>query len=352
MIAALFAYLLTHSLGFPLFLCLTTAFHLQTTTIAKMVSKEWREMTPEEREFWEDKSKTDKARYEQEMVAYNEARKSSKRSKRDPDAPKRPMSAFLAFSNKRRAALKRENPKATNADLSKMLSVKWKEATPEFKASFIEEEAKLRAKYKIDIVAWRKKKSEELKTTMANHALQVSKEKEAAKLEAAKKQQQIQQQPQQQLSQGPNAALMTSFGGAGSYMPQGAAGLDNILLQQGRQDGFYAGGMPAEQFLQQGGQNQFAAQQFGLGQSQLQGQLLAAQGLQIQQGGFSPSLQALMGNNPMYAGYGAAPADGGLQAAWLQQNAGYAGMAGLGGGGSLPQQEDSGRGSMPGRKDA
>ena len=73
------------------------------------------------------------------------------------------MSAFLAFSNKRRAGLKRQHPDATNADLSKILSRMWKEATPEFKAEYVEEEARKRAQYKIDIAAWRKKKSEQTK---------------------------------------------------------------------------------------------------------------------------------------------------------------------------------------------
>lgn len=40
------------------------------------------------------------------------------------------MSAFLAYSNGRRAALKREHPKSTNADLSRMLSKTWKELPP------------------------------------------------------------------------------------------------------------------------------------------------------------------------------------------------------------------------------
>ena len=65
---------------------------------------------------------------------------------KDPTAPKRPMSAFLAYSNSRRAALKRKNPKATNSDLSKMLSKAWKELDPTERATYMEEEASLRAK--------------------------------------------------------------------------------------------------------------------------------------------------------------------------------------------------------------
>lgn len=41
-----------------------------------------------------------------------------------------PSSAFLAYSNSRRAELKRQNPKATNADLSRMLSKSWKALPP------------------------------------------------------------------------------------------------------------------------------------------------------------------------------------------------------------------------------
>ena len=60
----------------------------------------------------------DKARYEVEKAMYKGPWKvpANRRTPKDPTAPKRPMSAFLAFSNKRRAALKRQHPDATNAD--------------------------------------------------------------------------------------------------------------------------------------------------------------------------------------------------------------------------------------------
>lgn len=119
-------------------------------------------MTPEVREGWEAKSRADKERYQREMAVYKETnRMSSKKPKKDPSAPKRPMSAFLAFSNKRRAALKREHPDSTNADLSKMLSKMWKEIDPAYKAEYVEDEAQKRAQYKLDIVKWRKKKAEQ-----------------------------------------------------------------------------------------------------------------------------------------------------------------------------------------------
>lgn len=122
-------------------------------------------MSPEEREFWEEKSRDDQYRYAVEMTAFHEAQKRSKVANKDPNAPKRPMSAFLAFSNQRRASLKRANPQLTNADLSKILSQMWKEAPPEIKKTYIDQEAHLRAQYKDSMSAWRKNKTVNTATT-------------------------------------------------------------------------------------------------------------------------------------------------------------------------------------------
>jgi HMG (high mobility group) box len=132
------------------------------------------------------------ARYEEEKAGYKGPWKiaaHNKRSTKDPSAPKRPMSAFLAYSNSRRAELKRQTPKATNADLSKMLSKSWKELPPTERAGmfiywflshgfllrsltihdfillvYMEEEAEKRAKYKADMAVWRKKAAKQKKS--------------------------------------------------------------------------------------------------------------------------------------------------------------------------------------------
>jgi len=138
----------------------------KTTDIAKLVSEAWKALVPEDREEWELKAEVDRARYEEEKANYKGPWKipaHNKRSTKDPSAPKRPMSAFLAYSNSRRAGLKRKNPKATNSDLSKMLSKSWKELIPEDRAKYMEEEAELRAKYKTDMAVWRKKAAKQKK---------------------------------------------------------------------------------------------------------------------------------------------------------------------------------------------
>jgi HMG (high mobility group) box len=136
-------------------------------------------MLPEEKESWDKKAQKDKARYEVEKSLYKGPWKipANKRTPKDPTAPKRPMSAFLAFSNKRRAALKREQPDSTNADLSKMLSKSWKEAPEDLRSKYMEEEAALRANYKVEMGKWRKKMAEEKKVERQ--------EREAIAMEAA-----------------------------------------------------------------------------------------------------------------------------------------------------------------------
>jgi HMG (high mobility group) box len=122
-------------------------------------------MAPDVKEIWDKKARKDKARYEVEKAMYKGPWKvpANKRTPKDPSAPKRPMSAFLAFSNKRRAGLKREHPDATNSDLSKMLSKTWREAPDDLRKKYMEEEAGLRAHYKVEMAKWRKKAAEDKK---------------------------------------------------------------------------------------------------------------------------------------------------------------------------------------------
>lgn len=215
-------------------------FLLQTTDIAKIVSEAWREMPPDEREVWEAKARKDKQRYEVEKALYKGPWKvpANKRTPKDPTAPKRyvsivcgsrslfvvlnillslfakrPMSAFLAFSNKRRAALKRENPDATNADLSRMLSVTWKEAPDNVRKQYMEEEAELRAKYKVEMAKWKKKAAEEKRIEREEREAVAMQAAEARNAEQAAGQQAPQIQiPMIAQSQVPVAQDMTTAG--------------------------------------------------------------------------------------------------------------------------------------------
>lgn len=135
--------------------------HFKTAAVAKQVSDDWKALPAQERSVWEEMARKDRARYDSEMLRYAEAMKRSASSISGvvgASLPKRPMSAYLAFSNQRRAKLKAEHPDATNAELSKMLSQAWKDAPTDVRNMYIAEEARLRAQYNVDMVPWRNKK--------------------------------------------------------------------------------------------------------------------------------------------------------------------------------------------------
>lgn len=265
-------------------------------------------MSPEDREEWELKAEQDRARYETEKANYKGPWKipaHNKRSTKDPSAPKRPMSAFLAYSNSRRAGLKRKNPKATNADLSKMLSKSWKELDATERAKYMEEEAALRAKYKTDMAVWRKKAAKQKKAERVERE-----EHEVASPPSMggggggrqnqnnnaqmQQQQQLMEQMQQQQEQFMNAGGGVGVPGAGGAGGQGggpgAGGMDmgqmvadqQALMQQQREamlagagGGDSSGGMGNDQNAQQNmagagglfgaGNNPYALQAGGLG---------------------------------------------------------------------------------------
>lgn len=96
----------------------------------------------------------DKARYAVEKANYREEKKGNiitgKKKQRDPTAPKRPMSAFLAFANSRRAEVKALNPDSSNGEISKILSNKWKDAEESLKQKYRDEEAAKWAAYRYE----------------------------------------------------------------------------------------------------------------------------------------------------------------------------------------------------------
>jgi ABC-type transporter MlaC component len=55
---------------------------------------------------------------------------------RDPDAPKRPASAYILFSNAKRAEVVKANPAAKLPEVAKILGGMWKALTPEQQSKF------------------------------------------------------------------------------------------------------------------------------------------------------------------------------------------------------------------------
>ncbi|AJW01064.1 high-mobility group nucleosome-binding protein [Saccharomyces cerevisiae S288C] len=76
------------------------------------------------------------------MVTPREPKKRTTRKKKDPNAPKRALSAYMFFANENRDIVRSENPDITFGQVGKKLGEKWKALTPEEKQPY---EAKAQA---------------------------------------------------------------------------------------------------------------------------------------------------------------------------------------------------------------
>lgn len=92
-----------------------------------------------------------------------------RRAKKHPLAPKRPMSAFLKYSQKRRSAVKEQNPDMSNTDVSRLLGEMWRNASSEERAPYVEQEELERAQYKAEIKKWRQEQAKADAASRASH---------------------------------------------------------------------------------------------------------------------------------------------------------------------------------------
>jgi hypothetical protein len=121
--------------------------------LSKYTSAMYAEMPPHEKEQWQARAEADKGRYLMQMASYvptpgfdsrGEAvlTPTTKRAiykgkgSRDPNAPKRNLSAYLLYQNAMRNQFKADNPGMTFGQLSKYTSHMYKALTPEEKAEW------------------------------------------------------------------------------------------------------------------------------------------------------------------------------------------------------------------------
>ena len=106
----------------------------------------------------------DRARFRYEMAHYDGPMKILKGSKveKDPNAPKRPTSAFLAYSKAKRPAIMAEHPTMRTTGVSVILSGMWKEEDPAVKQYYTDQ---VNAQFEIY-----KKKAREHKQAVASAA--------------------------------------------------------------------------------------------------------------------------------------------------------------------------------------
>lgn len=119
-------------------------------------------MSDKEKKRFHEMAETDKKRYDTEMQSYTPPKGEKQRGKRrkqqkDPNAPKRSLSAFFWFSNDERSKVKAANPEYGVGDIAKELGRRWAEADPETRSKYDVLADKDKIRYEKEMTAYKKK---------------------------------------------------------------------------------------------------------------------------------------------------------------------------------------------------
>mmetsp|Transcript_29066 Transcript_29066/g.43921 ORF Transcript_29066/g.43921 Transcript_29066/m.43921 type:complete len:800 (+) Transcript_29066:102-2501(+) len=138
--------------------------------LAGLVSKAFKELSPEEKEKYEEMADLDKERYKREMKSYvppidssnshsegNVSKKSKKKPKKDPNAPKKAMTSFMFYSNAIRSEVKEKNPDLAFGDIAKLIGKKFRELSEEEKKPWDEKADEDKKRYRDEVTAYKKK---------------------------------------------------------------------------------------------------------------------------------------------------------------------------------------------------
>ncbi|VDP02661.1 unnamed protein product [Soboliphyme baturini] len=124
--------------------------NVQVTEISKKCSEKWKTMSDQEKQRFFELASKDAERYQAEVAAFGgeEAVKKRKRGKKDPNAPKRALSAFFFFSQGKRPEVQKGHPDYKVGQIAQELGRMWKELTDEQKKKY--EEMALRDKLRYE----------------------------------------------------------------------------------------------------------------------------------------------------------------------------------------------------------
>ncbi|KAE9555650.1 hypothetical protein FO519_001121 [Halicephalobus sp. NKZ332] len=112
--------------------------NVQVTEISKKCAEKWKTMNEDEKRRFYELAHKDAERYQAEIQAYGgeDLMRKKKRAKKDPNAPKRALSAFFFFSNEKRPEVQTGHPEWKVGQVAQELGRMWKALTDEEKAVY------------------------------------------------------------------------------------------------------------------------------------------------------------------------------------------------------------------------
>lgn len=167
--------------------------------LARKFSTEWKKLSDAERKPYEEKYESQRKTYEKLMNAYKHTEnfrkfqtkkkqfkvESAKKGKfaKDPNAPKKPQTAYFAFLADKREHVKAQNPSISHKDVLRKLGELWNALTPAQKGPYEKTAEASKKKYEKEFATY--KKSAGYKAYMASKdEFQKEKKAKVAKLES------------------------------------------------------------------------------------------------------------------------------------------------------------------------
>ena len=106
---------------------------------------------------------------------------------KDENAPKRPKSAYMFFSEKKRAEIREEQPDLKMTEISKVIGERWKEVSPESKAKYVKKAEKDKERYQEELKDYVRPSDEVLLEQKGNQKKKRGKPSSGDKKKRAKK---------------------------------------------------------------------------------------------------------------------------------------------------------------------
>lgn len=129
---------------------------------SKKCAERWNTMSEKEKQRFHEMAEQDKKRYDLEMQSYvppkdvKIGRGRRRQQYKDPNAPKRSLSAFFWFCNDERSKVKANNPEYSMGDIAKELGRRWAAADPETKSKYEALSEQDKARYDREMTAYKK----------------------------------------------------------------------------------------------------------------------------------------------------------------------------------------------------
>jgi upstream-binding transcription factor len=121
---------------------------LKKNDVGKELGRIWKELPENHKQNFRNRAAEDKKRYLEEK-------------KKDPNAPKPPLSSFMFFSIEHRVLMRQEDPSLTVTDISKKLGALWRSMPPDQKQKYVELAAKDKQRFQLEMQDFQATKNDE-----------------------------------------------------------------------------------------------------------------------------------------------------------------------------------------------